>query len=77
MSATATISLRNAAVPHEPTAGPIRTPSIAWLCAHGYDVLAFDYRSFGESEGRPRQVIDIRAQLADWEAALEFVRTGL
>ena len=41
----------------------------------GFAVLAFDYRSFGESQGRPRQVIDIRGQLADWEAALEFVRT--
>jgi uncharacterized protein len=39
--------------------------------AAGYSVLAFDYRHLGESGGRPRQVVRIPEQLADWEAALE------
>jgi uncharacterized protein len=39
--------------------------------AAGYSVLAFDYRHIGESGGTPRQVVRIREQLADWEAALD------
>ncbi|MGI8880299.1 MAG: alpha/beta hydrolase [Jatrophihabitans sp.] len=39
----------------------------------GFSVVAFDYRRFGESGGRPRQVISIREQLADWQAAIGFV----
>lgn len=42
------------------------------FAAHGYCVLVFDYRSFGRSEGRPRQVISFRRQLADWQAAIDF-----
>ena len=38
--------------------------------AAGYSVLAFDHRHFGGSAGEPRQVVRIREQLADWEAAL-------
>jgi len=38
----------------------------------GYDVLAFDYRHFGESGGHPRQVAPIAGQLADWGAAIAF-----
>ncbi len=38
--------------------------------AAGYSVLAFDHRHLGESGGTPRQVVRIREQLADWEAAL-------
>jgi uncharacterized protein len=38
--------------------------------AAGYSVLAFDHRHIGESGGTPRQVVRIREQLADWEAAL-------
>ena len=40
----------------------------------GFAVFTFDYRGFGESDGAPRQVIDIAAQLADWTAAVTFVR---
>lgn len=36
----------------------------------GFGVLAFDYRRFGGSGGRPRQVVRLRDQLADWSAAL-------
>ena len=36
----------------------------------GFGVLAFDYRCFGESGGRPRQVARMGEQLADWRAAI-------
>ena len=41
----------------------------------GFTVLAFDYRHLGESGGQPRQVIRIREQLADWQAAIAFAST--
>lgn len=41
----------------------------------GFTVLAFDYRRFGESDGRPRQVVRVGDQRADWQAAIEFART--
>ncbi|GAB1813463.1 alpha/beta hydrolase [Mycobacterium sp. MUNTM1] len=41
----------------------------------GYACLVFDYRNFGDSEGRPRQVLDVGMQLADWAAAVEYART--
>lgn len=41
----------------------------------GFHVLSFDYRYFGDSEGEPRQLLDIPSQLADWAAALAFVRS--
>src|SRR5580704_1738542 len=43
--------------------------------AAGFAVLAFDYRRLGESGGRPRQVVRIREQLADWHAAIRFAAT--
>ncbi|MEV0355598.1 alpha/beta fold hydrolase [Nocardia sp. NPDC050697] len=41
------------------------------LAAAGAEVLAFDYRGFGASEGAPRQVISPAGQLADYRAALD------
>jgi pimeloyl-ACP methyl ester carboxylesterase len=41
----------------------------------GYTVLVFDYRHFGASGGQPRQLLDIDRQLADWAAAVGYVRT--
>lgn len=41
----------------------------------GMAVLVFDYRYLGDSEGAPRQLIDIRKQLDDWHAALAYART--
>ena len=38
--------------------------------AAGYSVLAFDYRRLGESGGEPRQVVRLRDQVADWDAAI-------
>lgn len=45
------------------------------FAAAGYVVVVFDYRGFGESEGEPRQVLDIAMQHADWRAALRFTRS--
>jgi uncharacterized protein len=39
--------------------------------AAGFSVLAFDFRTFGDSGGEPRQVARIPEQLADWDAALQ------
>ena len=41
----------------------------------GLAALAFDYRHFGTSEGEPRQLLDIKLQLADWAAAIAYART--
>ena len=38
----------------------------------GFSVLAFDYRRFGESGGKPRQVARIRDEYADLQAAIDF-----
>ena len=43
--------------------------------AAGYACLVFDYRHFGDSEGEPRQLLDIGMQLADWAAAVAYART--
>ncbi len=40
----------------------------------GYHALVFDYRHFGDSEGEPRQILDIRKQLEDWHAAVRFAK---
>lgn len=38
--------------------------------AAGLDVLAFDYRGFGASEGSPRQSVSVDRQLTDYAAAV-------
>lgn len=40
----------------------------------GYHALVFDYRHFGESEGEPRQILDIKKQHQDWRAAIRFAK---
>jgi acetyl esterase/lipase len=40
----------------------------------GLATLVFDYRHFGASEGEPRQLLDIKQQLADWAAAISYAR---
>jgi fermentation-respiration switch protein FrsA (DUF1100 family) len=40
----------------------------------GFAVFAFDYRHFGKSGGKPRQLAWIPNQKQDWSAAVEFVR---
>ncbi|GAA2680357.1 alpha/beta hydrolase [Nonomuraea recticatena] len=44
------------------------------FAAEGFASLVFDYRSFGESDGEPRQVPDIDGQLVDVRAAVAFAR---
>ncbi|NUP49140.1 MAG: alpha/beta fold hydrolase [Catenulispora sp.] len=41
----------------------------------GFTVLAFDFRRLGESGGRPRQVVRIREELDDYQAAIAFAGT--
>ncbi len=45
------------------------------LAAAGLDVLVFDYRGFGTSEGSPRQRVSFRHQRADYHAAIAAART--
>lgn len=40
----------------------------------GIATLLFDYRHFGASAGEPRQLLSIRRQLQDWEAAVRAAR---
>jgi uncharacterized protein len=42
---------------------------------HGFAAFTFDYRSFGESSGLPRQICDIPGQVADFHAAIDFAKT--
>lgn len=43
--------------------------------AAGYACLVFDYRHFGDSEGQPRELLSIRRQREDWQAAVAFARS--
>ncbi|WP_406442697.1 alpha/beta fold hydrolase [Streptomyces sp. NBC_00631] len=42
------------------------------FAATGLAVLVFTYRNLGDSGGRPRQVLSMTKQLADWDAALAY-----
>src|SRR5512134_3096852 len=44
------------------------------LARRGYAALAFDHRTFGESEGRPRQFENPVAKVADIRAAVAALR---
>lgn len=44
------------------------------FAAAGLDVLLFDYRGFGDSEGTPRQLVSYRRQRADYVAAIAAAR---
>jgi len=44
------------------------------FAAAGLDVLVFDYRGFGESEGTPRQDVSVRRQRQDYHAAIAAAR---
>ncbi|WP_419811711.1 alpha/beta hydrolase [Bacterioplanoides sp.] len=44
------------------------------FCRAGYACLVFDYRYFGDSDGQPRQLLDIHKQRQDWQAAIQYVR---
>ncbi|HEX7825940.1 MAG TPA: alpha/beta fold hydrolase, partial [Mycobacterium sp.] len=43
------------------------------FAAAGLAVLVFTYRNLGDSGGEPRQVLSMPKQLADWEAAINYV----
>ncbi|WP_324191994.1 alpha/beta hydrolase [Nocardia brasiliensis] len=43
------------------------------FAAAGFAVLSHDHRSFGESDGEPRQDIDPWRQIHDWRRALSFL----
>ena len=54
----------------------LRLPAYAERFAEaGYIAVVFDYRYFGDSDGQPRQLLDVGAQLADWRAAIAWART--
>ena len=54
----------------------MRLPAFAErFMAEGYACLVFDYRHFGDSEGLPRQLLDVKKQLQDWQSALNHART--
>jgi pimeloyl-ACP methyl ester carboxylesterase len=40
----------------------------------GFATLLFDYRGFGDSGGGPRQVIDVKRQQEDYDAAIQAAR---
>ena len=40
----------------------------------GFVVVVFDYRHFGASTGKPRQLLDIGRQLADYRAVIQWAR---
>lgn len=44
------------------------------FAAAGYVVCVFDYRHFGDSDGEPRQLLDVPKQLVDWRSAVDFTR---
>jgi uncharacterized protein len=44
------------------------------IAAAGTAAFAFDYRNFGDSDGQPRDRLDIDRQLEDWHAAIACVR---
>jgi len=53
----------------------MRLPDFAErFASRGVAALVFDYRCFGDSGGEPRNLIDPRRHLEDWQAAIEHVR---
>lgn len=45
------------------------------FAAAGLNVLVFDYRHFGDSDGEPRQLLDIKKQHQDWVNAVTYARS--
>lgn len=44
------------------------------FAAAGLAALVFDYRHFGDSDGEPRELIDIKRQHEDYQAAVAYAR---
>lgn len=54
----------------------MRLPAYAkHFAENGIAVFSFDYRGFNDSEGTPRNYINPKKHLEDWEAAIAHVRT--
>ncbi|RJL32271.1 alpha/beta hydrolase [Bailinhaonella thermotolerans] len=49
-------------------------PNARHFAAGGLAALVFDYRDFGESDGEPRQLVEIEGQQEDIRAAVSFAR---
>lgn len=45
------------------------------FAAAGLDVLTFDYRGFGQSDGTPRQTVSIENQVQDYRSAVALAQT--
>lgn len=53
-----------------------RLPAYAeHFARHGLAVLLFDYRTFGDSDGTPRNLVDPDMHVTDWKAAIAHART--
>lgn len=53
-----------------------RLPAYAeHFASNGIAVMLFDYRTFGDSEGEPRYLVDPDWHVADWKAAIAHART--
>lgn len=50
-------------------------PYAEHFAAAGFQVLVFDYRHFGASDGEPRQLLRVSKQLVDWRAAVDYARS--
>jgi len=46
-----------------------------YFVGQGMAVFLFDYRSFGDSDGEPRQLVNPRHHLDDWQAAINHARS--
>ncbi|MCW5746283.1 MAG: alpha/beta fold hydrolase [Alphaproteobacteria bacterium] len=44
-----------------------------WFAAAGFAVVAFDFRHLGDSDGEPRQLMNLRRYFEDIDAALAFI----
>jgi dienelactone hydrolase len=54
-----------------------RLPAYAeHFASQGMACLVFDYRTFGSSEGEPRNYVSPKRHLEDWQAAIAFARTS-
>jgi len=45
------------------------------FASHGLAVYLFDYRCFGGSDGEPRNYVDPRRHIQDWQAAIDHIRS--
>ncbi len=46
-----------------------------YFAGQGIAVFLFDYRTWGDSDGEPRQFVNPRHHLDDWQAAIKYVQS--